>query len=64
MFQEKDILHSKGSISNAEMEKLVHQQYDQFNERRKHYEAEIADAEDIKELEELEKSLQKRDSRG
>ena len=64
MFQEKDILHSKGSISNAEMEKLVHQQYDQFNERRKHYEAEIADAEDIKELEELEKSLQKRDSKG
>ena len=64
MFQEKDILHSKGSISNAEMEKLVQQQYDQFNERRKHYEAEIADAEDIKELEELEKSLQKRDSKG
>ena len=56
-FQEKDILQGHGFISNAEAEAMVKQVYDVFNERRKQLEAQEADAEDIKMLEDLEKSI-------
>ena len=56
-FQEKDILQGKGSISNAEMEAIVRKVYDDFDATRKLYEAQQADAEDIKALEDLEKSI-------
>ena len=56
-FQEKDILQGHGSISNAEAEKTVKQVYDVFNARRKQLEAQEADAEDLKMLEDLEKSI-------
>lgn len=56
-FQEKDILQGKGSISNAEMEAVVRRAYDDFDASRKLYEAQQADAEDIKALEDLEKSI-------
>jgi len=56
-FQDKDILQNKGSISNAEMEKIVSKVYDVFNTNRKQFEAQLADAEDIKALEELEKTI-------
>ncbi len=57
-FQEKDILQGKGSVSNAEMEIAVRKVYDDFDAARKHYEAQLADEEDIKALEDLEKSIQ------
>ena len=56
-FQEKDILEGKGSISNAEMEAIVRKVYDDFDANRKNYEAQLADAEDMKALEDLEKSI-------
>ena len=56
-FQDKDILQNKGSISNTEMEKIVSKVYDIFNTNRKQFEAQLADAEDIKALEELEKTI-------
>ena len=56
-FQEKDILQNKGSISNAEMEAIVRHVYDEFDTNRKHYDAQLADAEDLKMLEKLEKSI-------
>ena len=56
-FQDKDILQNKGSISNTEMEKIVSKVYDIFNTNRKQFEAQSADAEDIKALEELEKTI-------
>ena len=56
-FQEKDILQGKGSISNAEMEAVVRKVYDDFDTTRKLYEAQQADAEDMKALEDLEKSI-------
>ena len=56
-FQEKDILKNKGSISNAEMEAIVRNVYDEFDTNRKHYDAQLADAEDLKMLEKLEKSI-------
>ena len=56
-FQEKDILQGKGSISNAEAECIVHGIYDNFNAQRKQLDAQQADAEDIRMLEDLEKSI-------
>ena len=57
---DKQILNHKGKISNKEMEKLVGKIYDDFNEKRKKYEAELADEEDLKEIKKLEKQLKKR----
>lgn len=59
-FQEKDILQGKGSISNAEAENIVHGIYDNFNAQRKQLDAQQADAEDIRMLEDLEKSIVKK----
>ena len=56
-FQEKDILQGKGSISNTEAENIVRSRYDSFNTKRKQLDAQMADAEDIKMLEDLEKSI-------
>ena len=63
-FQEKDILQGHGSISNAEAEATVKQVYDIFNARRKQLEAQEADAEDLKILEDLEKSIINSDKNG
>ena len=56
-FQEKDILQGKGSVSNAEMEGIVRKVYDEFDTNRKHYDAQLADAEDLKALEDIERSI-------
>ncbi len=56
-FQDKDILQGKGSLSNAEAEEIVRSVYDTFNAKRKQLDAQIADAEDLKMLEDLEKSI-------
>jgi len=57
---DKKNLNHKGKISNKEMKKLVSKMYYDFDEKRKKYEAELADKEDLKEIENLEKQLKKR----
>jgi len=57
---DRQILNHKGKISNKEMEQLAGKIYDDFNERRKKYEAELADKEELKEIEEIAKKLKKR----
>lgn len=56
-FQEKDILQNKGNISNAEMETIVRNVYNEFDANRKLHDAQLADEEDLKMLEKLEKSI-------
>jgi hypothetical protein len=56
-FQDKKILTNAGSISKAEMEKLVSKVYVQFDQRRKEYEALQADNEDLEELKKLEQEI-------
>ncbi|MCH8568384.1 MAG: virulence RhuM family protein [Balneolales bacterium] len=51
-FNDKVLLNNAGAISNAQMEKEVKQLYTQFDDRRKKHEAEQADIEDLKSLEE------------
>lgn len=59
-FQEKDILQGSGSITNYEAEETAKQVYDVFNSKRKQVEAQTADADDLKMLEDLEQSLKKK----
>jgi hypothetical protein len=56
-FQEKDILQGAGSITNYEAEETAKQVYDVFNARRKQLDAQAADADDLKMLEDLERRI-------
>ena len=56
-FQEKDILQGAGSITNYVAEETAKQVYDVFNTKRKQMEVQTADADDLKMLEDLERSL-------
>ena len=56
-FQDKDILQGHGSVTNEEAEAIVRQVYDTFNAQRKQLDAQTADAEDLKMLEDLEKRI-------
>ena len=56
-FQEKDILRGAGNVTNHEAEQTAKQVYDIFNARRKQVEAQKADADDLKMLEDLEKRI-------
>ena len=56
---DKKLLTGKGSISNAEMEQKVREIYDEFDERRKAYEADLADKQDIQEIEDTIKKYKK-----
>lgn len=58
--QNKKILKGSGSISNSEMEAIVGGVYEDFNQKRKHYEALIADQNDMDEIKRLEQQLKKR----
>lgn len=55
-----NLLNTKGTIGNKQMETLVEKIYDEFETRRKHEEALLADEQDIEELKELEQKLKRR----
>ena len=59
-FQGLDILENNGSVSNLQMEEHVRNVYAQFDARRKSYEAQLADEEDLKLLDDLEKEIKER----
>jgi len=56
---DKMVLTGKGSISNAEMEQKAKVIYDEFDERRKAYEADLADKQDVQEIEDTVKEHKK-----
>ena len=56
-FQEKDILQGAGSITNYDAEETAKQIYDVFNTKRKQVEAQKANADDLKMLEDLERRI-------
>ncbi|WP_424405099.1 virulence RhuM family protein [Pasteurella sp. PK-2025] len=51
------VLENKGERSSEQMKLFVHQQYEQFDYARKQLKQSLADAEDLRELEELEKNI-------
>ena len=58
-FNERPLLKGKGTISNVAMEEKVRGIYQQFDAKRKIYEAEQADLEDLAELKQLENKIEK-----
>jgi hypothetical protein len=58
-FNDKKVLIGKGAISNAEMERKVREIYAEFDARRKVYEADLADKQDIQEIEDTIKKHKK-----
>ena len=52
-FSDRKVLTGKGSVSNAEMEQKVRDIYSEFNDRRKAYEADLADKQDVQEIEDI-----------
>ena len=60
---DQSVLDHKGSVSHKQMEARAREEYEQFDARRRHYEAQLADQQGNKELEELQttaKALEKR----
>jgi len=57
----KLVLDHKGSISNKEMEKSVREAYAKFDNKRKKYDAQIADQQDLEELKALESKIKNND---
>ena len=53
-FNDKKVLEGNGSVSNEQMKTIVRKVYDEFEVKRKQYDAQQADLEDLKEIEELE----------
>jgi len=58
-FNKKALLEGKGKISNAQMEIFVEQVYEEFNQKRKIFELEQADLADAQELKLLEEEFNK-----
>ena len=58
-FQGLDVLQGSGHVSNLEMEEYARLVYAQFDSRRKNYEAQLADEEDMKLLDDIEKEIKK-----
>lgn len=54
-FNERPLLKNAGSISHEQMQQIAHERYAEFDARRRKAEALQADADDIKELEAMEK---------
>lgn len=59
-FNDKKLLTDRGSISNAQMEKMVEKVYQKFDRKRKQQEAKQAEAEDLQELKTLEEEVKNR----
>jgi hypothetical protein len=59
-FNKKNLLVGVGAVSNAQMEKHVDEIYDRFNQKRKQYDLEQADKQDMEELEMLEDKIKNR----
>ena len=62
-FQNKKILQGSGTVSNAQMESHVEKLYEQFDQKRKAYEALNADKNDLEEIKAIENKLKKRNER-
>lgn len=58
-FQGKEILKGNGSISNEQMEQIVKERYEAFNDKRKKIEAMESDKQDMQELENIYKKIDK-----
>ncbi|WP_323113637.1 virulence RhuM family protein [Pseudomonas guariconensis] len=56
-FNEQPLLHTTGTVSHDQMKQVAHERYEQFNHQRRSAEASATDAQELAELEQLEKRL-------
>ena len=56
-FNEQPLLRTTGNISHEQMKQVAHERYEQFDQHRRQAEALAADAQELAELEHLEKRL-------
>lgn len=56
-FNDQRILEGAGAISRENMQKIVQDRYEDFDQNRRTSEARAADAADLKEIEQLEQDL-------
>lgn len=59
-FNDRAVLRGAGAVSHADMKAVAHERYEAFDAQRRTAEAVAADAEDLKVLEEAEKTIKKR----
>ena len=57
-FNDQPLLEGAGSVSHEHMKNIVTDRYEAFDQQRRAIEAQAADADDLKEIEQLEKDLQ------
>jgi len=57
-FQDRPALKGAGTVSRSQMEQRVELRYEAFDQKRRAAEARLADAADLKELEQLQLNLQ------
>lgn len=60
-FHGKEVLKGNGPVTNREMEQQIHAIYEDFNARRKAYEARLADSEELNLLDDLENRARQND---
>jgi hypothetical protein len=59
-FNDKAVLNGMGDISNVVMKEFVAQTYQDFDQRRKVFEAEQPDLSDLEDMKTIEKALKNR----
>jgi hypothetical protein len=57
VFNDQPVLQGVGSLSRERMERVAHERYAQFDEQRRNAERLAADAEDLKEIERIERDI-------
>lgn len=62
-FNDRAVLRGAGAVSHADMKAVAHERYEAFDAQRRTAEAVAADAEDLKVLEEAEKTIKRRGKR-
>jgi len=58
-FNERLVLSGAGKVSHDDMKRIVHERFETFDQNRREAEALAADAEDLKEIEQLEQELKR-----
>ncbi|MCL2076362.1 MAG: virulence RhuM family protein [Betaproteobacteria bacterium] len=56
-FNDQPILRGAGSVSHKHMERIAHERYDLFDQQRRKAEREHADANDLEEIEQIERDI-------
>ena len=63
-FNDRPVLNGPGKVSHDDMKQIVHERFETFDRNRRESEARAADADDLKQLEQLEHELKRNKKKG